>query len=94
VLLKGGHGGGPESIDLLVTRGHLTELRLPRLPGRAAVHGTGCALSSAIAAGLAQGLALQPAVRRAKAWVHAAIAGAAPAPGGVHLLDFGAELPG
>ncbi len=39
-------------------------------------HGTGCSLSSAIAAGLARGDDMQTAVRDAKAWVHAAIAAA------------------
>jgi hydroxymethylpyrimidine/phosphomethylpyrimidine kinase len=39
-------------------------------------HGTGCTLSSAIAAGLAKGLDLVAAVREAKAYVSAAIAAA------------------
>jgi hydroxymethylpyrimidine/phosphomethylpyrimidine kinase len=39
-------------------------------------HGTGCTLSSAIAAGLARGEALETAVRKAKAYVSAAIAAA------------------
>jgi hydroxymethylpyrimidine/phosphomethylpyrimidine kinase len=39
-------------------------------------HGTGCSLSSAIAAGLAKGCDLETAVRHAKAWISAAIAAA------------------
>ena len=39
-------------------------------------HGTGCSLSSAIAAGLAKGEDLESSVRNAKAWVTAAIAAA------------------
>ena len=39
-------------------------------------HGTGCSLSSAIAAGLARGETLEAAVRNAKAWISAAIAAA------------------
>ena len=54
VLLKGGHLGGPESVDVLATPdGVLTSVR-PRLATRA-THGTGCALSSAVAALLARG---------------------------------------
>jgi hydroxymethylpyrimidine/phosphomethylpyrimidine kinase len=75
VLIKGGHGSGAESVDLLVEAD--TVLRLPA--GRIATkntHGTGCTLSSAIAAGLAKGLDLSAAVRAAKAYVTAAIAAA------------------
>jgi hydroxymethylpyrimidine/phosphomethylpyrimidine kinase len=36
-------------------------------------HGTGCSLSSAVAAGLAKGDAMETAVRKAKAWISAAI---------------------
>ena len=75
VLIKGGHGTGAESIDLLV--GHDTVLRLaaPRIETQS-THGTGCTLSSAIAAGLAKGLPLQDAAREAKDFVTGAIAAA------------------
>jgi hydroxymethylpyrimidine/phosphomethylpyrimidine kinase len=46
-------------------------------------HGTGCTLASAIAAGLAQGIGLEDAVRRARAYVAATIR-AAPGLGGGH----------
>ena len=73
VLIKGGHGEGAESIDYLVDRDGVTALPGPRI-ATANTHGTGCSLSSAIAAGLAKGADLQAAVRSAKAWVSAAIA--------------------
>jgi hydroxymethylpyrimidine/phosphomethylpyrimidine kinase len=79
VLIKGGHLGGSsatESIDtLLPARGDdVIELRGPRIPGGEHVHGTGCALASAIAAHLALGVELEEACRRAKAQVAAHIA--------------------
>jgi hydroxymethylpyrimidine/phosphomethylpyrimidine kinase len=73
VLIKGGHGEGPESIDYLVDRDGVTALPGPRI-ATINTHGTGCSLSSAIAAELAKGADLQAAVRSAKAWVSAAIA--------------------
>lgn len=73
VLIKGGHGGAPESVDILVERLGTTRLPAPRIATRN-THGTGCTLSSAIAAGLAKGLSLHDAVAAAKAYVTAAIA--------------------
>jgi hydroxymethylpyrimidine/phosphomethylpyrimidine kinase len=75
VVLKGGHGEGPQSVDLLVDRDGATALRLDRIPARNS-HGTGCAFSAAIAAGLAKGQGVLEAVRAAKAFVHGAIAAA------------------
>jgi hydroxymethylpyrimidine/phosphomethylpyrimidine kinase len=75
VLLKGGHGGGTESVDLLVDEKSVTRLAAPRLSTRN-THGTGCTLSAAIAAGLAKGHELAIAVRDAKDFVTAAIAAA------------------
>jgi len=75
VLIKGGHGHGDQSIDYLVTEAGTVTLPAPRIATRN-THGTGCSLSSAIAAGLAKGQDLQAAVRNAKAWVSAAIAAA------------------
>ena len=75
VLIKGGHGSGPESVDLLVDAETCTRFAAPRIETRN-THGTGCTLSSAIAAGLAKGLPLDEAVREAKAYVSAAIAAA------------------
>jgi hydroxymethylpyrimidine/phosphomethylpyrimidine kinase len=75
VLIKGGHGQGSESIDYLVTGHGVVALAAPRIATQN-THGTGCSLSSAIAAGLAKGEELETAVRHAKAWVSAAIAAA------------------
>jgi hydroxymethylpyrimidine/phosphomethylpyrimidine kinase len=75
VLIKGGHAGGKESIDLLVDANGCERFAAPRIATKN-THGTGCTLSSAIAAGLAKGLSLQDAVREAKAYVSAAIAAA------------------
>jgi hydroxymethylpyrimidine/phosphomethylpyrimidine kinase len=75
VLIKGGHRQGAESIDYLFTPGHVLALGAPRIATRN-THGTGCSLSSAIAAGLAKGETLEQAVRDAKAWITQAIAAA------------------
>jgi hydroxymethylpyrimidine/phosphomethylpyrimidine kinase len=75
VLLKGGHGGGPEAADLLVSKAGSHWYATPRIATKN-THGTGCTLSSAIAAGLARGAGLADAVAAAKAYVQAAIAAA------------------
>jgi len=75
VLIKGGHSEGAESVDVLQAPGSFTRLATERIATRN-THGTGCTLSSAIAAGLAKGLDLVAAVREAKAYVSAAIAAA------------------
>jgi hydroxymethylpyrimidine/phosphomethylpyrimidine kinase len=73
VLIKGGHAKGAESVDFLVEPTTVARLSADRI-ATANTHGTGCTLSSAIAAGLAKGLDLSEAVREAKAYVTAAIA--------------------
>jgi hydroxymethylpyrimidine/phosphomethylpyrimidine kinase len=75
VLIKGGHGQGTESIDYLFDGKGTIALAAPRVATQN-THGTGCSLSSAIAAGLAKGDDLETAIRRAKAWVSAAISAA------------------
>ncbi len=75
VLIKGGHGQGAESIDYLFTGNGTIALAAPRI-ATDNTHGTGCSLSSAIAAGLARGDDLETAVRHAKTWISAAIAAA------------------
>jgi hydroxymethylpyrimidine/phosphomethylpyrimidine kinase len=75
VLIKGGHGQGAESIDYLVGGDGVVALAAPRIATRN-THGTGCSVSSAIAAGLAIGAQLETAVRDAKTWISAAIAAA------------------
>ena len=75
VLIKGGHGQGNESIDYFFTGGGTIALAGPRIATKN-THGTGCSLSSAIAAGLAKGEDIESAARAAKAWISAAIAAA------------------
>jgi hydroxymethylpyrimidine/phosphomethylpyrimidine kinase len=73
VLLKGGHlETGARSIDVLDDGAGPFTLAAPRI-ATGNTHGTGCTLSSAIAALLARGLPLRAAVREAKAYVTAAI---------------------
>jgi hydroxymethylpyrimidine/phosphomethylpyrimidine kinase len=75
VLIKGGHGQGAESIDYLVRSGGTVALTAPRIATKN-THGTGCSLSSAIAALLAKGEEMETAVRNAKTFISAAIAAA------------------
>jgi hydroxymethylpyrimidine/phosphomethylpyrimidine kinase len=75
VLLKGGHLDGDTVHDVLATNAGLTEWTSPRIDSRH-THGTGCTLASAIAAGLAQGMAIAAAVERARDYVQRAIASA------------------
>ena len=73
VLIKGGHGEGDESVDLLIGQGEVVRLSAKRIATKN-LHGTGCTLSSAIAANLAKGRDPIGAVQDAKAYVTAAIA--------------------
>ncbi len=73
VLLKGGHLPGSEVADLLVTgAGPVQRLASPRIESRN-THGTGCTLSSAIAAHLALGEPLDQAVAKARSYILQAI---------------------
>lgn len=73
VLLKGGHGTGAESSDLLFSATGAEWLSAKRYATQN-THGTGCTLASTIAANLAKGLELDEAVKRAKAYITQAIA--------------------
>jgi hydroxymethylpyrimidine/phosphomethylpyrimidine kinase len=75
VLIKGGHGEGADSVDLLVGEGEVVRLAAKRVVTNN-THGTGCTLSSAITAGLAEGADPVTAVQAAKSYVSAAIAAA------------------
>jgi len=72
VLLKGGHLPGDDCIDVLVDDGQVRHFIHPRIPD-ADTHGTGCTLAAAIAAGLAQGLALEASVARATDYLAATL---------------------
>lgn len=71
VLMKGGHATGETCTDLLVGSQILT-LTAPRVITKN-THGTGCSLSSAIAAELAKGASIPDAVRNAHGWLQQAI---------------------
>jgi hydroxymethylpyrimidine/phosphomethylpyrimidine kinase len=88
VLLKGGHGRGHEAIDRWFDARGTLELRHPRLAGQ--FHGTGCTLSSALAADLAKGARPRIAARRAIAFVQRAMRGGFRThPGGLVILRVG-----
>jgi hydroxymethylpyrimidine/phosphomethylpyrimidine kinase len=72
VLVKGGHMDGPESVDIVCTRDTEYELKGPRIETRN-THGTGCTLSSAIAANLALGLEDGEALSRARDYLEGAL---------------------
>lgn len=67
-VVKGGHLGGDEVVDVLFDGRSFHEFSGPRLASRS-THGTGCSFASAIAAGLALGRPLPAAVEDAKAFV-------------------------
>ena len=75
VLMKGGHAKGDICTDILVTPKNTWHFEAPRIATRN-THGTGCTLSSAIAAELAKGATILDAVSRAHRWLHGAIAAA------------------
>ena len=76
VLIKGGHLKGDEAVDLLVTAERVHRFAAPKIASPN-THGTGCTLSSAIAANVVLGLTLPEAAAAAKDFVRAAIAHAA-----------------
>jgi len=71
VLLKGGHGHGRSVVDYLADADGIAVFRHRRQPFTA--HGTGCALSSAIAAGLASGWSLRNSVSAAQGFLQRAL---------------------
>ena len=96
VLLKGGHLGGAECVDLLFDGENLHRYSSPRLDV-AASHGTGCTLAAAVAAGLALGKSLPEAVSIAKTYLNETLATSYSyqSPDGQHLhaLNQGTRLP-
>jgi hydroxymethylpyrimidine/phosphomethylpyrimidine kinase len=83
-LVKGGHLADA-ALDVLHDGTTTHELSAPRAPGT--FHGTGCALSAAVAVGLARGATLHDAVAAAKRYVTDAIAGSAARGRGARPLD-------
>jgi hydroxymethylpyrimidine/phosphomethylpyrimidine kinase len=92
VLVTGGHAEGPEAVDILFDAAGERAVRAPRVAGPSP-HGTGCALSAAIAGRLARGEPLDRAVAGAKRLVHAMIRDAYPVRGGRPRLAFAAGDP-
>ena len=84
VLIKGGHlrkqtadgrrqtAESKEAVDVLENEGKLTVFRERRISGTE-LHGSGCVLSAAIAAGLGKGMSLEGSVGAAKSFVLAAL---------------------
>ncbi|MGZ4133313.1 MAG: bifunctional hydroxymethylpyrimidine kinase/phosphomethylpyrimidine kinase, partial [Actinomycetota bacterium] len=87
-LVKGGHlaEAGGEAADLLVDEAGASWVTAPWID-TPHTHGTGCTLSSAIAAHLALGASLEDAVRAGKRFVTAAIRGALPIGAGIGPVD-------
>ena len=77
ILLKGGHTHGEDAVDLLISNDRIVErIVSQRVVGTS--RGTGCALASSIAAGLAAGKPLNEACRGAKTYVLGMLTGQTP----------------
>jgi hydroxymethylpyrimidine/phosphomethylpyrimidine kinase len=72
VLIKGGHGEGPQSTDYLFADGAMQALSVARVETKND-HGTGCTLAAAITAYLARGCELREAVGLAKEYLSGAL---------------------
>ena len=90
-LLKGGHLPGDRIVDVLFDGREFHEFEHVKIDTRN-THGTGCALSAGIAAGLAHGRSLQSAAKDALEFVHQAIATAPDLGQGHGPLDFTAAM--
>ena len=73
VLLKGGHDTTHKAVDILHMNGRLYTIATPAVEAPLSTHGTGCSLSAAITASLANGRTLLDAVREGKAYIYEAI---------------------
>jgi hydroxymethylpyrimidine/phosphomethylpyrimidine kinase len=73
VLIKGGHDTTHKAVDILHIDGKLYTIATPAVEAPLSTHGTGCSLSAAIAAALANGRTLLDAVREGKAYIYEAI---------------------
>lgn len=91
VLLKGGHLDSPVCLDLLADGGRIHRFSGHRIPVTGS-HGTGCTMSAAVSAGLASGLELVEAVRRAKIYLENTLRHSyqfPPGDEGIHALNQG-----
>ncbi|MEP0813965.1 MAG: bifunctional hydroxymethylpyrimidine kinase/phosphomethylpyrimidine kinase [bacterium] len=91
VLLKGGHLNGSDAVDYFSDGNKVHEIRAPRVDSPH-THGTGCTLSSAIAAFLARGFEVKRSVCEAKHFVSTALRFAVPVGGGIspvhHMHEY------
>lgn len=87
VLVKGGHGEGPDAVDVLYDGRDFCEFTMPRIENPVSTHGTGCSLAAALAAELTLGHDLATAVTGAKRYVYKAI-------GNSHLVGKGCGVLG
>lgn len=92
VLLKGGHSVN-DANDLLYSGGSFRWFEGKRIDNPN-THGTGCTLSSAIAANLAKGFGLETAVRRAKGYISGALAAMLNLGAGSGPIDHAFDLRG
>ena len=74
-LMKGGHLGGDQALDVLVCPDGRTRDFAAGFTRGFSTHGTGCTYSAAITAGMAGGLGLEGAVQQAKGYITDVIAG-------------------
>ncbi|PWR71574.1 bifunctional hydroxymethylpyrimidine kinase/phosphomethylpyrimidine kinase [Methanospirillum lacunae] len=87
VVVKGGHGTGDESVDLLIDRNGVTRLTSPRMPYQ--VHGSGCCFSAAVTGFMAQGYGVAESCRLGKDIVTKAIKEAIAGSGGMRMINPG-----
>ncbi len=92
VLVKGGHCIS-DATDILCRDGNITPFEGERIDNPN-THGTGCTLSSAIAANLAKGYPIEEAVRRAKAYISGALAAMLDLGKGSGPMDHGFDYHG
>ena len=90
VLLKGGHSVS-DADDLLYADGSVQWFQGRRIP-TPNTHGTGCTLSSAIAANLAKGFSLDQSVRRAKEYISGALGAMLDLGSGSGPMDHGFDI--
>jgi hydroxymethylpyrimidine/phosphomethylpyrimidine kinase len=92
VMVTGGDVPGDIVTDYLITDQEFEALSAPRIE-TTSTHGTGCTFASAVAASLAQGISLRPAIERARAYVRAAIQSAPGYGKGQGPLDHSHSIP-
>ncbi|MDN7023562.1 bifunctional hydroxymethylpyrimidine kinase/phosphomethylpyrimidine kinase [Methanoculleus sp. FWC-SCC1] len=90
VVVKGGHLAGERAVDVLVDAAGVRQFSGRMYPY--SVHGSGCCFAAALAAYRARGLGVREAAAAARAFVEAAIASAAGAPGGSRIVNPGGTL--